>query len=62
MLRDHGEVPDLRIHIIQAREGRQYIRPTTEEVAGLIVGDGTEHFGPQDVILQTRDGTLQRID
>jgi len=62
MLRDHGEVPDLRIRIIQAREGRQYIRPTADEVAGLIVGDGTEHFGPRDVILQTRDGTLQRRD
>ena len=62
MLSDHGEVPDLQIRIIQAREGRQYIRPTAEEVTGLIVGDGTEHFGPRDVILQTRDGFLQRID
>ena len=62
MLCDHGEVPDLRIRIIQAREDWQYSRPIAEEVAGLIVVDETEHFGPQDVILQTRDGTLQRID
>jgi len=62
MLRDHDEVPDLWIRIIQAEEGRHYIRPTAVEVARLIVGDGTEHFGPRDVILQTRDGTLQRIN
>ena len=61
MLRDHGEVLDLRIRIIQAREGRQYIRPTAEEVAGLLVGDGTEHYGSRDVIIQKMDGTLQRI-
>ena len=62
MLRDHDEVLDLRIRIIQAREGRQYIRPTAEEVAGLLVGDGTEHYGSHDVIIQKMDGTLQRID
>ena len=45
MLRDHGEVLDVRIRIIQAREGRQYITPTANEVAGLLVGDGTENFG-----------------
>ena len=54
MLSDHGEVLDLRIRIIQAREGRQYIRPTAEEIAGLIVGDETEHFRPRDVIVKTR--------
>jgi len=62
MLYDNGEVLDLRIRIIQAREGRQYIRPTAAEVTGLIVEDGTEYFGPRDVIIQTRDGTLLRID
>jgi len=33
-----------------------------EEVAGLLVGDETEHFGSRDVIIQKMDGTLQRID
>jgi len=27
-----------------------------------LVGDGTEHFGPEDVILQKMDEILQRID
>ena len=58
MLRDHGEVLDVRIQIIQAREGRQCITPTANEVAGLLVGDGTENFGSRDVIIQKRDGTF----
>jgi len=28
----------------------------------LLVGDGTENFGSRDVIIQKRDGTLQRIN
>jgi len=62
MLREHSEVLDVRIRIIQAREGRQYITPTVNEVAELLVGDGTENFGSKDVIIQKRDGTLQRIN
>jgi len=30
----------------------QYIRTTTEEVAGLLAGDGTEHFRSWDFIIQ----------
>jgi len=41
----------MRIRIIQAKEGRQYITPTTNEVAGLLVGDETENFGSRDVIV-----------
>ena len=62
MLRDHGEVFDLRIQIIQARKGTQYIRHTAEEVVGLLVGNGTEHFGSWDIIIQKMHGTLQRVD
>ena len=51
MLRDHGEILHVRIRIIQVGEGRQYITPTTNEVAGLLVGDGTENFGSRDVII-----------
>ena len=58
MLRDHGEVFDLQIQIIQTREGRQYIKPTTEEVVRLLVADGSEHIGSRDVIIQKMDGTL----
>ena len=51
MLRDHREVLDVRIRIIQAREGRQYITHTTNKVTGLLVGDGPENFGSIDVII-----------
>jgi len=47
----------MRIRIIQAREGRQYIAPTANEVVGLLVRDGTKNFGYRDVIIQKRDGT-----
>ncbi|XP_021770772.1 uncharacterized protein LOC110734963 [Chenopodium quinoa] len=62
MLRDQGEHQDLRIKLICAREGRQYIQPTTSEVAALMVGDGTKDIGNRDIILQKIDGGLQRID
>jgi len=62
MLRDHGEVLDVKIRIIQASEGTQYNTPTATEIAGLLVGDGHENFESSDVIVQKRDGTLQRIN
>jgi len=62
ILHDHGEVFDARIQIIQARERKQYITPTANEVAGLLVEDQTEKFGSRDVIIQKRDGTLQTIN
>ncbi|XP_021765519.1 uncharacterized protein LOC110730050 [Chenopodium quinoa] len=62
MLRDQGEHQYLRIKLIRAREGKQYIQPTASEVVALMVGDGTEDIGNQDIILQKIDGGLQRID
>jgi len=62
MLRDHGEVLDVRTRIIQVREGRQYITPSVNEVVRLLVGDETEYFGSRDVIIQKRDGNLQSIN
>ena len=52
MLCDHKDVFDLQIRIIQAREGMQYIRPTTKEVAGILVEDENEHFRSRDFIIQ----------
>ena len=51
MLQDRGEVLHMRIRIIQAREGRQYITPTANEVAAFLVGDETENFRSRDVII-----------
>ncbi|KAK9280663.1 hypothetical protein L1049_014360 [Liquidambar formosana] len=57
-----NNVRDLKVQIIQSRGGRQYIRPTTNEIAALIVGDGTEDVGNRDIVVCKSDGTLQRID
>jgi len=51
MLRDHGEVFDMRIRLIQDREDRQYITPTANMVVELLVGDVTKNFGSRDVII-----------
>jgi len=48
----------MTIRIIQAREGRQYITPTANEVTRLLVGDGIESFGSRDIIIQKKDRTL----
>lgn len=61
MLREEGERRDLRVKLIRTRGGRQYLQPTSD-VASLLVGDGTKNFGNRDVILQTLDGRLRRID
>jgi len=62
MLHDHAKVFNVRIRIIQVEEGKQYLTPTVNEVVGLIVGDGTKNLGSKDVIIQKRDGTMQRIN
>ncbi|XP_021761438.1 uncharacterized protein LOC110726294 [Chenopodium quinoa] len=62
MLLDQCDHQDLRIKLIFAREGRQYIQPTASEVAALMVGDETEDTCNRDIILQKVDGGLQRID
>jgi len=53
MLRDHGDVCDLLIKIIQM---------SSNDVTGLLVGDGSENLGSRYVIVMKRTETLKRID
>ena len=53
---------DLHVRILHSQEGRQYARPTTNEVAAIIVGDEYEITGNRDIIVQKLDGNLQRIN
>ncbi|XP_028096566.1 ATP-dependent DNA helicase PIF1-like [Camellia sinensis] len=53
---------ELHICILSSRDGRQYTRPTTTEIAALIVGDGSESTRNRDVIVTKLDGHLQRIN
>ena len=56
-----NNIVNLRIRIIEARPGRQYTRPTADEVAALIV-DGEHTDGEtQDIIVCKINGNLQRI-
>lgn len=49
--------------LIEKREtdGRMYNLPTVPEVAALIPGDINVEFEQRDIVLQERDGSLQRI-
>jgi len=54
---------DLKLRLISDRseDGRVYNKPTVSEVAALIVGD-IDSADKRDILIQRRDGGLQRID
>ncbi|PWA85367.1 spo11/DNA topoisomerase VI subunit A [Artemisia annua] len=55
---------NIKIKLIAKRgkDGRQYDLPTANEVAGLIVGDVDACVEDRDIVLQKRDGPMQRIN
>lgn len=61
IIRDNG-AQDLRVRILRSRDGRQYIRPTVNEIAALIVGDGSESGVNRDFVVQKLDGQLQSFN
>ncbi|XP_028107811.1 uncharacterized protein LOC114306727 [Camellia sinensis] len=61
MIRENG-AQELHMRILSSRDGRQYTRPTTTEIAALIVGDGSESTTNRDIIVRKLDGHLQRIN
>ncbi|XP_013679941.1 uncharacterized protein LOC106384537 [Brassica napus] len=59
---EHSNCPEFRIRLIgQPKRGRQYDMPTTDEIAGLIVGDFSEHMGDRDIIVHHKSAGLQHI-
>jgi hypothetical protein len=54
---------DLKLQLISSRQtdGRIYNKPTVSEVAALILGD-VDSAEKRDIIIQARNGHLQRID
>ncbi|XP_058732927.1 uncharacterized protein LOC131604509 [Vicia villosa] len=60
---DDNAFLDLNLRVICDRpeDGRVYNRPTVSEVAALIVGD-IDSACNRDIIIQARNGGLQRID
>ncbi|KAF8397618.1 hypothetical protein HHK36_016538 [Tetracentron sinense] len=56
------EALNFHIRIIERRDEQQYNRPTSSEVAALILGDGTEDAEYRDIIVCTTEGYLKRIN
>lgn len=52
---------DLKLKILHSRNRKQYIWPTSNEIAALIVGITYGQECHTDIVLFTRDGNLQRI-
>ncbi|KAH7850741.1 hypothetical protein Vadar_002294 [Vaccinium darrowii] len=48
-------VPSLHVHIMHSRGERQYIRPTANEVAAIIIGDDTVVETHRDIIVHNKD-------
>ncbi|XP_028085778.1 uncharacterized protein LOC114286752 [Camellia sinensis] len=60
LLRDRN-VLNLHVRILNSRGERQYIRPTANEVAAIIIGDDAGTETHRDIIVQKNDGILKRI-
>lgn len=60
---EDGSLPSFNTTILgrQPTDSRQYELPTSDEIAGLIVGDIGEFNSNRDVIIQSNDGHLKRI-
>ncbi|KAG8377929.1 hypothetical protein BUALT_Bualt08G0084800 [Buddleja alternifolia] len=57
----HDSGANLHIRILNSRSNRQYIQPTSNEIAALIVGEDTNAIGCRDIIVCKNDGYLKRI-
>ncbi|XP_052624746.1 uncharacterized protein LOC111916090 [Lactuca sativa] len=54
---------DMKLRLIGRREqdGRTYNLPTASEVVALIIGDISDSIEKRDIVVQTKNGCLQRI-
>ena len=52
----------LRLTINQNNDCRRYNLPTSDEVAAVIPGDGTQVSASRDIVLYKQDGSLQRVN
>ncbi len=63
MMATEGAPMDLKLRLIASRTkgAHQYNVPTADEVAALMVGDGSEAVDRRDVVLAQQAGPFQRI-
>ncbi|KAG8372417.1 hypothetical protein BUALT_Bualt12G0064000 [Buddleja alternifolia] len=57
----HDSGTNLHIRILHSRTNRQYVRPTSNEIAALIVGEETNAIACRDIIVCKNDGYLKGI-
>jgi hypothetical protein len=63
MMATEGAPMDLKLHLIASRtkDARRYNVPTADEVAPLMVRDGSEAIDRCDIILAQQAGPFQRM-
>ncbi|XP_061347670.1 uncharacterized protein LOC133293150 [Gastrolobium bilobum] len=61
---NEDQLKGVRLRLIRKRgnDGRLYNLPSASEVAVLVVGDIDTAMGDRDIIVETQDGVLKRID
>ena len=60
--RSHADEVSLRLTVNRGQDRRRYNLPTSDEVAVVIPGDGTQANGSCDIVLHRRDGPLHRVN
>jgi len=63
MMATEGVPMDLKLRLIASRtkDARRYNLPTTDEVATLMVGNGSEAVDRRDIVLAQQAGPFQHI-
>jgi hypothetical protein len=64
LLRETPGVTQLTMRIVTSRtkDLRTYNTPTADEVAAILIGDGSENAARRDIVLRTSSGGLQYIN
>ena len=51
----------IRLTVNQNCDQRRYNLPTSDEIAVIVPGDGTQSYGHRDIVVHLQDGPLRRI-
>ncbi len=64
LLRETPSVTQLMMRIVTSRtkDLQTYNTPTVDEVAAILIGDGSENVARRDIVLRTSSGGLQYIN
>ncbi|KAM5582269.1 hypothetical protein ABKV19_002595 [Rosa sericea] len=60
---ENPSLPSFNMSILNCEsiDGKQYEKPTSEEIGGLIVGDIGQYNSNKDIIIESNNGCLQRV-